>query len=88
MIRPGGRAADTDAEADAVQLEGYRRLGGAGRLQIAFRLSDQVRRIAMAGIRARHPEYDERRVLLAWARLVHGDELVRAAWPDDELAEP
>jgi hypothetical protein len=88
MSRPHGRAADTDLDADTVQLEAYRRMGGMGRAQVAFRLSDQARRIAMAGIRARHPDYDERRVLLAWARLVHGDELVRAVWPGDKLVDP
>ena len=33
------------------------------------------------GIRRRHPDYDDRQVLLAAARLRYGDDLVRAAWP-------
>lgn len=81
-------AADTSPDAYAVQIEAYRRMGGLQRAQIAFRLSDFMRRTAMAGIRRRHPDYDDRRVLLALARLLHGDNLVRRAWPNDELVDP
>ncbi len=88
MLSDTGRAADTSQAAEAVQLEAYRRLGGMGRAQVMFRLSGLARRVAMAGIRERHPDYDERQVLLAWARLVHGDDLVRAAWPDEALVDP
>jgi hypothetical protein len=53
-----------------------------------FRLSEMARQTAEAGIRQRHPEYDDRQVLLARARLLHGDDLVRRAWPARELVEP
>lgn len=88
MPSDAGRAADTSPQAEAVQLEAYRRMGGLARAQVAFRLSGLARRVAMAGIRGRHPDYDERQVLRAWARLVHGDGLVRAAWPDEALVDP
>ena len=81
-------AADTSSDADAVQLEAYRRVGGVGRAQIMFRLSEMARATAEAGIRKRHPEYDASQILLAPARLTHGDDLVRRAWPDRELLEP
>jgi predicted ArsR family transcriptional regulator len=80
--------ADTTPEADAVQLEAYRKMGGEGRAQVMFRLSEMARQTAEAGIRQRHPEYDDRQVLLARARLLHGDDLVRRAWPARELVEP
>jgi hypothetical protein len=81
-------AADTSPDADTVQIQAYRRMGGTGRAQVMFRLGDMARRTATAGIRRRHPEYDDEQVLLAWARLLHGDDLVRSAWPDRELVEP
>ena len=79
---------DTTAEADAVQIEAYRRLSGAERAATTFRLTDLVRAAAMAGIRKRHPEYDEARVRMAWQRLVLGDHLVRQVYPDRELVDP
>jgi len=82
------RAADTSLEAAAVQLDAYRRMGGLGRAQVMFRLGEMARRAAEAGIRQRHPEYDDRQVMLARARLLYGDELVRRAWPQGQLVEP
>ncbi|HKZ32109.1 MAG TPA: hypothetical protein VJ648_07105 [Vicinamibacteria bacterium] len=81
-------AHDTSPDADAVQLEAYRRMGGAGRAQVMFRLSEMARRTTEAGVRSRHPEYDAGQVKLALARLLHGDELVRCAWPSRALPEP
>ena len=42
----------------------------------------------MAGIRARHPDYDDMRVRMAYRRLVLGDDLVRTIWPDRDLVAP
>ncbi len=81
-------AADTSPEADAAQVEAYRRMGGTERAQVMFRLCEMARQAAEAGIRKRHPEYDDAHVKLAYARLLHGDDVVRCAWPDRELVEP
>jgi len=81
-------AADTSPDADAVQLLAYRRMGGAGRAQVMFRLTAMARETAEAGIRGRHPDYDHGQVMRALARLLYGDELVRRAWPGQELLEP
>ena len=81
-------AADTSPDADAVQLEAYRRMGGTGRAQVMFRLSDMTRRTAEAGIRQRHPEYDAEQVTRALARLLYGDDVVQCAWPGRELMAP
>jgi len=81
-------ARDTSPEAHGVQIEAYRRMGGAARLQVVFRMCEMARRTAEAGIRKRHPDYDDARVRLAFARLLHGDELVRRAWPAEPLVEP
>jgi hypothetical protein len=81
-------AADTSPEADAVQLDAYRRMGGPGRAEVMFRLCEMARLTAEAGIRRRHPDYDALRVRLALARLLHGDDLVRRAWPGEPPVEP
>ena len=80
--------ADTTDEAHRLQGEIYRRMSGRDRLAIAFELTDMVRRIAMAGIRARHPHYTDEQVFRAWARLTLGDEVLSAMWPDCVLVEP
>jgi hypothetical protein len=79
---------DTSPSAHELQRDVYIRMGGAGRVAVMFRLTDAMRRLAMAGIRARHPEYDEEQVRRAYARLVLGDTLVRAVWPARELVDP
>ena len=79
---------DTSPEADAAQVDAYRRMGGTARAAVMFRLSDATRRWTLAGIRARHPEYDEARALLTYARLTLGDELARRVWPDRDPVEP
>jgi len=63
-------------------------MSGAERLAVAFQLTETVRRLALAGIRSRHPDYDDVQVLQAWARLRLGDDLVRAIWPDRPLVDP
>lgn len=81
-------AADTSPEAHAVQVEAYRQMGGAGRVQVMFQLNEMVRRTATAGIRQRHPEYGDADVLLALAQLLYGEDLVRQAWPGQRLPVP
>jgi hypothetical protein len=81
-------AADTSADADAVQLEAYQRMGGTGRVAVTFRLTRMARSAAEAGIRSRHPDYDDEWVKLALARLLYGDYLVRQAFPDRPLVDP
>lgn len=88
MNRGHGIPADTDPAAHQVQTQIYLRLGAAGRMAIAFRLSDAVRRFAISGIRHRHPDYTEAQVQQAFARLRLGDALARAMWPDRALVDP
>jgi hypothetical protein len=83
-----GLPEDTDLAAHEVQRRIYSQLGGKGRTAIAFRLTDAVRRLALAGIRQRHPDYTEAQVQQAFARLRLGDDLVRAIWPDRALVDP
>ena len=79
---------DTDPAAHAVQIQAYRRMGPEARVALAARMSEDVRLLALQGIRARHPEYDEEQARRALFRLVLGDELVRAVWPSEEFVAP
>ena len=87
MNRPY-RALDTSDAAHDVQLDAYRRLGGAGRVTAAFGMSALVRGIAVAGIRRRHPDYEEDRVRRALLRLLWGDATVRQIWPGEPMVDP
>lgn len=82
------RSPDTSPEAHAVQIEIYRRMSPSRRGELALELSDALRRASLAGIRARHPEYDADQAFLALARLEHGDVLFQQAWPDAPLLDP
>jgi hypothetical protein len=79
---------DTTVEADRLQLEAYRHAGPAARLAAAFRLIELARKASQEGIRARHPEYGDEEIRMAYARLVLGDEGARAAWPGRDLVDP
>jgi len=63
-------------------------MGGAARVAVMFRLSESARQWSMAGIRRRHPEYDDVQLRLAFARMILGDDLVRRVWPEFELLDP
>ena len=80
--------ADTSADAWEAQAVAYRKMGGPARSAIAFRLTDMARRVAEAGIRRRHPDYDDGRVRQALLRLRLGDEAARSVWPNDPLVDP
>jgi hypothetical protein len=77
---------DTSPQADARYHELLRRMSPDKRLEAAMRLSQAVRELALAGIRARHPRADEQelRVRLA-VRLCGRDHAARlfGVLPDD-----
>jgi hypothetical protein len=75
------RPRDTTLDAHEAQLRCYRRMSGSEKVALAAQLSEDVRDIAMAGIRARHPEYSDREVWYALMRLLLGDDLFVRAWP-------
>jgi hypothetical protein len=79
---------DTTADANEIQLQVYKRMGGAARVAAAFRLSAFVRETAVAGIRHRHPDYTDLQVLYAWQRLSLGDTLFAEAFPERPRLDP
>lgn len=57
-------------------------------MELAVRMSEDVRTLAAGGIAARHPEYSTGEVKLALYRLILGDDLFRRAWPRAPLLSP
>ena len=70
-----------------VDVEVLRRMSGATRCAIAFRLSEIARLATMLSIRRRHPHYDDAQVRKAYFRLKHGDETMKTIWPNDALVD-
>jgi hypothetical protein len=62
---------DTSAEALTVQLDCLRRMTPQERLRRACAWSGQIRRMAFAAIRRRHPEYSEDDVRLRFIELTY-----------------
>jgi hypothetical protein len=71
---------DTTPEALAVQFQVLRRIGPTGRLAMMFELSDNLRSLVEAGVRHRHPDWDDRTVEREVIRLMIGDDLFRQAY--------
>lgn len=80
-------SADTSDAAHEAQLRVYRRMTPEERVELAMKLSEEVREIAREGIRARHPEYSARDVELALLRLLYGDDLISRAFPTETLRD-
>jgi hypothetical protein len=82
------RARDTTPDAEAVQLAVWRRMSPGQRIELGLQLSEDVRAVTLAGIRSRHPEYDDENAKYALFRLLYGDELFKRAWPHAPLLTP
>ncbi len=79
---------DTSIAAARAQADAYRRMGPQRRVQTAAAMSDDARAISAQGIRDRHPAYSESEVRYALNRLILGDDLFAAAWPNVPLLQP
>ncbi|MBX3158423.1 MAG: hypothetical protein KF773_20810 [Deltaproteobacteria bacterium] len=82
------RSLDTDPNAEAVQIELYRRMTPTRRLEIGLQMSIDARATLLAGIRTRHPDYDDDTARWALFRLLIGDALFVRAWPHAPLVAP
>ena len=69
---------DTSDAAARVQREVFRRMGPAGRLRAAVEMSEFLRTEVESGIRARHPDWDDRDVRGEMLRLFYGEKLAEA----------
>ena len=63
---------DTSREAFAVQVERLRQAGPEARVAMAAEMSDAVRELALAAIRRRQPELDDRQIARALADRLYG----------------
>jgi hypothetical protein len=66
---------DTAPDMRRRQLDIYRAMEPGQRVEVAVTMSEEIRQIALDGIRARNPDFDEARVHHEWLRILHGDEL-------------
>ncbi len=69
---------DTTPEAFARQMHSLGEMGPQARLRLAMEMSDELREVAKAGIRARHPEYDDVQVREELEVIVLGRDLAAA----------
>lgn len=75
MPRFTARPADTDAAAEAVQIDLLRRAGPARRAAMALALSARVIALARRALRRSHPEETEVESRLRFVELHYGREL-------------
>lgn len=68
---------DTDPEIRRRQLVVYRTMSPQQRVDVALGLSEEVRKIAIDGIRSRGPAMSDSQVHEEWLRLLHGPQLAR-----------
>jgi hypothetical protein len=72
---------DTTFEAARVQFAAIRRMTLEERLERGCRINDEFRALLKAGVRHRHPEYDDEQVRIATVRLLIGEELFHECFP-------
>lgn len=73
---------DTTIEAARKEFEILRGLGPEVRVKMALEMSDNLRSIVEAGVRLRHPDYDEEAVRREVLRLMVGERLFREILKD------
>ncbi len=76
--------ADTTIDAMRKQFEILERLGIEGRAEMTFQLSNNLRQITEAGVRLRHPEYNDKAVRREVLRITLGDELYYKAFEEQD----
>ena len=81
---------DTSPEASEVQLELWRKMTGAERVQKAMALSSKLRSMAFDAIRRRHPAWNDSQVQLKFIELTYGSELAAdfERWKAERSVEP
>jgi hypothetical protein len=77
---PAPKISDTTPDAAAAQLAILQAMSPSRRAELAMEFTDQMHDTLRAGIRARHPEYSDRQVILAAAKIVLGPELFAEAF--------
>ena len=79
---------DTTAEASEIQRRILRGMSMSRKAEVISAMCESTRATATAGIRMRHPDYDEQHARWALWRMIYGDELFVRAWPTAPLLAP
>jgi hypothetical protein len=69
--------ADTHPTIRKRQIDVYRAMTPQRRVEVALTLSEEVRQVAIDGIRNRHPAMSPAKVHEEWLRLLYGSRLAR-----------
>jgi hypothetical protein len=78
------RASDTTPEAREVQLELYRRMSPARKIELIFDAYRTGRLLAMAGIRMLNPTATEKQIWHIWAKRHLGEDLYNKVYGTKE----
>ncbi|MEZ5381871.1 MAG: hypothetical protein R2754_08765 [Microthrixaceae bacterium] len=84
---PPAVPADTAPEAWRVQMRAIANRSVHDRLAEWEAHNAAATRSEQRAVLRRHPDYSDRQVMLARARMRYGDELVLKVWPDDPLVD-
>jgi hypothetical protein len=79
---------DTSVDAEQFRTAFLQSLSGEQRVSMAVEMTHSAHEITKRGISARHPEYSNEEVHVAFVRLLLGDELFGAANPGLPLLAP
>lgn len=63
---------DTNPEAALIQRDIFRRMTTEQRLRLALEMSESMRNVALAGLRSRRPELNERELFRELMRVMYG----------------
>ena len=80
--------ADTDPAMAEHQRERYRQMTPSQKLELMAQMCDDMKAIAIAGIRGRPPTYSATDAEAAYLRLTLGDDLFRRAFPHRPVLRP
>ena len=87
-IRPAVLSADTTREAEDFQVQRWRAMTAADKLELVASMCRAIDRLALAGIQERHPHATQRERFLRLAVLKLGIDLATRVYPEiRELAE-
>ena len=64
-----------------------RAMPGSRKLELALQMSDEILEVAVAGIRERHPEFNDHQVRLTMIRMCWGDKLFQTVFGDRKKAQ-
>lgn len=76
---------DTAEDAEYMQIEALRNMTGAERAEMTFKLCNQHRAILIAGIKHRHPDYNEDQVAHAVQSLILDKKTLKEIYGTDEV---